>query len=251
MVFHIITLFPEAFGSYLKESIIGRALGKANQHGSKRRLTLIKANKHKLISVKFYNPRDFVKNAKGKDKNYRQVDDRPYGGGPGMVMQIEPLVKAVQSAKSKIKNQKSKIKVVLFEAGGKQFDNKKAKNLAKSYTDLILVCGRYEGIDARLKKVIKDQGLSVDELSIGPYVLTGGELAAEIVIDSVSRQIPGVLHKTDSLEEKRFGIGVPSYTRPETFKFKRKIYKVPKILLSGHQAKIKEWKKIRIPRIKY
>ena len=226
MRFHIITIFPDIFDSYLNESIIGRAI------------------KNKKIIIKFYNPRDFVKVK--KDKWYKQVDDRPYGGGPGMVMQIEPILRAVQFAKSKIKNQKSKIKVILFEVGGKQFDNKKAKDLAKDYTDLILICGRYEGIDARLKKVIKDQRLSVDELSIGPYVLTGGELAAEVVIDSISRQIPGVLHKTDSIEEKRFGVGVPSYTRPESFKLKRKIYKVPKILLSGHQAKIEEWKRKQV-----
>ena len=113
----------------------------------------------------------------------------------------------------------------------------------KNYDNLILICGRYEGIDARIKKVIKDLGLKIEEISIGSYVLTGGELPAMVLIDAVSRQIPGVLGKTESLEEKRHGIGTPVYTRPEVFRWKGKEYKAPKVLLSGNHKKIEMWRR--------
>lgn len=225
MKFDIITIFPEIFGSYLNESILKRA------------------QKNKLVDFKIHNLRDFT-----KDK-HKKVDDRPFGGGPGMVMQIQPIVKAVEFAKSKINppagGQKSKI--IIFTPGGKQFDNKTAIDLVKKYDQLILICGRYEGIDARVKKAIKDQGLKIEEISIGPYVLTGGELAAMVLIDSVSRQISGVLGKQESLEEKRYGTGLPVYTRPEIFMYKGKKYKTPKVLLSGNHKKIEEWNKSHKP----
>ncbi len=209
MRFHIITIFPEMFDSYLQESILGRA---------------IEDNK---ISVKFYNPMSFC-------KPKERADGRPYGGGPGMVLRPELFLKAF--SKIKIKN-KNKTKIILFSTSGKKFDTAYAKTSSKKYTDIILISGRYEGIDARVQKILK-----AEEISIGDYVLTGGELPAMVLIDSISRQIPGVLGKYESLEEERVSTS-EVYTRPEVLKYKNKNYKVPKILLSGNHAKIDEWKK--------
>ena len=153
-----------------------------------------------------------------------------------MVIQLGPVVKAVQAIKSKIRNQK--LKIILFTPAGKQFDNKYAAALAKDYKHLILIAGRYEGVDARLKKIFKPE-----EISIGPYVLTGGELAAAVLVDAISRQLPGVLGKAESLEEKRLGVGVPVYTRPEIFVYKGKKYRVPKVLVSGNHAEIEKWRR--------
>src|SRR3989338_8183102 len=209
MRFHVITIFPEMFDSYLKESVIGRAV------------------KNKKISIKFYNPWDFC-------PKKERVDARPYGGGPGMVLRPEFFLKAV--AKIKTKNKK-KTKFILFSPSGKKFDTQYVKKSAKKYTDIILISGRYEGIDARVQKILK-----AEEISIGDYVLTGGELPAMILMDSISRQIPEVLGKYESLEENRVSSS-EVYTRPEVLKYKNKNYRVPKVLLSGHQAKIDEWKK--------
>ena len=216
MKFDIITIFPKIFDSYLNESILKRA------------------QKNKLIEIKVYNLRDFT-----KDK-HRKVDDRPFGGGPGMVIKIQPLVRAVEFLKSKIKSQKSKI--IIFSPTGKKFDNKMAAQMAEKYDNLILICGRYEGVDARVKKVIRNWKLEISEISIGDYVLTGGEIPAMVLIDSISRQIPGVLGKQESLEEKRGALGAAVYTRPEIFEYKGKKYKVPKILLSGDHKKIATWR---------
>ena len=220
MRFHIITIFPEMFDSYLQESIIGRAI------------------ENKLIEVKFYNPRDFIKAPKN---NYRPVDDKPYGGGPGMVMRAEPMLKAIEKAisKIKIKAKSHKLKIILFSPSGKKFDTIYAKNSAKKYTDIILISGRYEGIDARVQKIFK-----AEDISIGDYVLTGGELPAMVMIDSISRQIKGVLGKYESLEEERISSS-EVYTRPEILKYKGKNYRVPKVLLSGNHKKIDEWRKSR------
>ena len=217
MRFHIITIFPDIFNSYLNESILGRAID------------------NKLVEVKFYNPRDYVKS---KNKNgYKPVDERPYGGGPGMVMRAEPMLKAVEKAKSKIKNKNAKIKIINFSPSGKKFETVYAKKMVKQkYTDIILICGRYEGIDARVNKIFK-----AEDISIGDYVLTGGELPAMILIDCMARQIPGVLGKYESLEEERVSSS-EVYTRPEILEYKGKKYRVPKVLLSGHQKKIEEWK---------
>ncbi len=215
MRFHIITIFPDIFDSYLNESIIGRAI------------------KNKLISVKFYNPRDFIKAPKN---NYRPVDDKPYGGGPGMVMQAEPLLKAVEKAVSKIKNKK-KILIINFIPSAEKFTTTYAKTISKKYTDVVLICGRYEGIDARVDKILKTK-----KLSIGDYVLTGGEIPAMILVDCVSRQIEGVLGNFDSREEERVSSS-EVYTRPEKLVYKGKKYNVPKILLSGDHKKIEDWKK--------
>jgi len=217
MRFHIITIFPEMFDSYLKESIIGRAI------------------KEKKISVKFYNPRDFIKVPKNKNQNnYRPVDERPYGGGPGMVMRAEPLLKAVAKVLSVAKSKK--ILIINFIPSAEKFTTTSAKKISK-YTDIVLICGRYEGIDARVDKILKTK-----KFSIGDYVLTGGELPAMVLIDCISRQIPGVLGKYESLEEERVSSS-EVYTRPEVLKYKSKNYKVPKVLLSGNHKKIEEWKK--------
>jgi tRNA (guanine37-N1)-methyltransferase len=211
MNFHIITLFPQAFDSYLGESILKRAI------------------EDKKIKVKFYNPRDFT-----NDKWHR-VDQRPYGGGPGMVIEALPVIKAIQKAKGSPAGSKKKVKIIWFTPSGKQFDTSYAKTVSK-FTDIIFICGRYEGIDARVKKAFK-----VEEISVGPFVLTGGELPAMLLIDSISRQITGVLGDIQSLEENRVS-SADVYTRPEVVEYKGKKYRVPKILLSGNHKRIDEWK---------
>src|SRR3989339_960760 len=209
ITFHIITLFPEAVQPYLEASIIGRA------------------QKEKKIAVKYYNPRDFTSN------KFRSVDGRPYGGGPGMIIAVEPILSTIKKIKLK---KGGKAKTIIFSPGGKQFDNKIAKSYSQKYTDLILICGRYEGIDSRVKKILK-----AEEWSIGPFVLSGGEVPAMVVVDAMARQIPGVLGNDASPEEKR-GYSHERNTRPETFEHNGKKYKVPKILISGHHAEIEKWK---------
>lgn len=212
MRFHIITIFPEAFDSYLKESIIGRAI------------------EAKKIKVSFYNPISFC-------KLKERVDGRPYGGGPGMVLRPEVFVKSIEKALKAIsKNEKAKIKIINFSPSGKKFDTSYAKTSAKKYTDIILISGRYEGIDARVKKIFK-----AEDISIGDYVLTGGELPAMVLLDCIARQVKGVLGTYESLEEERVSSS-EVYTRPEILKYKNKNYKVPKVLLSGNHKDIEEWK---------
>lgn len=211
MKYHIISLFPQSMDSYLNESILKRAI------------------ENKKIEVKFYNPRDFTKGDSYAD---RRVDDKPYGGGPGMVIEALPVIKAIQKARGKSK----KVKIIWFTPSGKQFDTEQAKIFSKKFTDIIFICGRYEGIDARVKKAFK-----VEEISVGPFVLTGGELPAMILIDTISRQIKGVLGDHASLEESR--IASPDvYTRPEVVEYKGKKYRVPKVLLSGNHKLIDEWR---------
>ena len=209
MHFRVVTLFPEAFDSYLRSSIIGRAI------------------KEKKIRVTFYNPRDFT-----KDK-WKRVDQRPYGGGPGMVLEAESILKAVQKA---LRQAQGKPVIYFFDRSGSEFTNANARTLAKKTKDLVLICGHYEGVDARVQKILKAK-----KISVGPYTLTGGELPALLVIDAVARQIPGVLGKYESLEEERVSSS-EVYTRPEVLKWKGKSYRVPQVLLSGHHAKIEEWK---------
>ena len=206
MKFHVISLFPEVIEAYTSASILGRA------------------QKEKKLHVKTYQLRDSVQNKWGK------ADERPYGGGPGMVLQAQPVIDAVQ----KIRKNK-KIKVFITSAGGKPFTNAYAKALAKQ-KEVIIVCGRYEGIDARAKKVLK-----AEEVSVGPYILTGGEVPALAIIDATARQIKGVLGTFESLEEGRVA-SHEIYTRPEVLVYKGKKYRVPKVLLSGHRANIDLWK---------
>ena len=228
MRFHIITLFPSAFDSYLNESIVSRAI------------------EDKKIKVEFYNPRDY------SDDKWKRVDQKPYSGGPGMVVQALPVVRAVEKALSKIKKAKPKaksrselrsttgVKIIFFSPGGKQFTTDYAKSVAKKFTDVILISGRYEGIDTRAKKVFQKK-YKVEDVSIGPYVLTGGELPAMVFLDSTARQVPGVLGNFSSLEESRVS-SHDVYTRPEVFTHKGKKYRVPKVLLSGDHKKIEAWK---------
>ncbi len=214
MNYHIVSLFPQSLDSYLNESILKRA------------------QEDKVITIKYYNPRDYTEGTSYSD---RRVDDKPYGGGPGMVIEALPVIKAIEHAIKEIKDRK-KLKIVWFTPSGKQFDTKLAKNYSKKYTDIVFICGRYEGIDARVKKVFK-----VEEISIGPFVLTGGEIPTMILIDTISRQIKGVLGDHLSLEESR--IASPDvYTRPEILEYNGKKLKVPKVLLSGNHKKIDEWR---------
>ena len=218
MNFHVVTLFPKVIEEYANASILGRA------------------QKEKIISVKAVQLRNFVTNKWGK------VDERPYGGGPGMVIAAEPVIKAVESIQKKIKYQKSTdliyqtgrrgVKIIITSPAGKPLTNAYARNLAKKYKDIIIVCGRYEGIDARAKKILK-----AEEISVGPYILTGGEIPALAIIDATARQLKGVLGKIESLEEGRVA-SHDVYTRPEVLKYKGKSYRVPKVLLSGHHKKI-------------
>jgi len=212
MRFDIITIFPESLRGYFNSSILGRA------------------KKDKKIEINLHNLRGFA-----QDK-HKKTDGKPYGGGPGMVMKIEPIVKAILKIKSKILNLENS-KIILFSPSGKKFTQKIAKDWARKYDSLILICGRYEGVDARVKKA-----LNAKEISIGPYILTGGELPAAVVADAIARHVPNVLGKEESLEEERGMSGFPVYTKPEVFEFKGRKYKVPKVLLSGHHIKIKNWR---------
>ena len=212
MRFDIITIFPQIFDSYFGESLIKRAIGK------------------KIIKVKAHNLRDYSLD------RHNKVDDRPYGGGPGMVMAVKPIYRAVISAKGKGQIAK-RTRIILFSTRGKKLDAKTAKRLSK-YDSLILICGRYEGVDERVAKYIADE-----EISIGNYVLNGGELAAMVLMETVSRFLPGFLGKLESLEEIKGSYA--AYTRPAEFVPKKgtKPWRVPKVLLSGHHYKIKEFRK--------
>ncbi|PIT94189.1 tRNA (guanosine(37)-N1)-methyltransferase TrmD [Candidatus Falkowbacteria bacterium CG10_big_fil_rev_8_21_14_0_10_43_11] len=235
MTFHIITIFPHIFDSYFSESIIKRAQNK------------------KIIKIKTYDLRTW---AAGRHK---QVDDRPFGGGAGMVLMAEPIIKALRAFKfqmtipstldkfqknSKIKNLKSKI--ILLSAKGKKFSQTMAERYAK-LDDIILICGRYEGVDERVKK------FADEEISIGDYVLTGGEIPAMAIVDSITRLLPGALGNAESIKfESHSQTGIlehPHYTRPEELKIGDKIYKVPKILLSGDHKKIEGWRKLKSKKV--
>ena len=221
MNFHVITLFPEACRAYTDASVLGRAQKTDKGKGAKVR--------GKKISVAYYNPRDFSKN------KHKKVDDRPYGGGPGMVMAAEPVLKAWEKAVGR-KKDVEKIKTLIMSPRGKEFTNKLAKDYVKKYDHLVLISGRYEGIDARVKKILK-----AEEVSVGDYVLTGGELPALTIIDSVSRQVPGVLGEFESLEDQRVTSG-ETYTRPEILEYKKKKFKVPLVLIEGNHKKIEQYR---------
>jgi tRNA (guanine37-N1)-methyltransferase len=232
MNFNIITIFPKIFDSYFGESIIKRAQEK----------NLIKINIHDL--------RQWT-----ADK-HKTVDDTPYGGGAGMLMKIEPLFKAIQNIKSQILNSKSQTnskfkiknsKFILLSAKGKKWDQAMAKKYSK-LDNIILICGRYEGVDERVTKFIDE------EISIGDYVLTGGEIGAMTIVDSVTRLLPGVLgNEASSKDESHSTPGIleyPQYTRPAEFEAESKKYKVPKILLSGDHKKIEEWRRSKSKKVK-
>lgn len=227
MNFHVITLFPEICQAYTDASVLGRAQKTEKGKGAKVR--------GKKISVTYYNPRDFT-----KDK-HNKVDARPYGGGPGMVMQAEPILRAFEKAvgrklSAKSQSPRAKVKTLIMSPRGKVFTQDFAKKLAKQYEHIVLISGRYEGIDARVKKILK-----AEEVSVGDYVLTGGELPALTIIDAVSRNVPGVLGTFESLEDERVTSG-ETYTRPEVLEYKKKKYKVPKVLLKGNHKEIDKWR---------
>lgn len=201
----IVSLFPDMFTA-LDSGVPGRAI------------------KNKLLELSYYNPRDYTLDA------YKRVDDRPYGGGPGMVMMIEPLQKAIQDAQ---KNQKSK--VIYVSPRGKPFNQEAAKKLSQE-SSLVFVSGRYEGIDERVISLEIDE-----EWSLGDYVISGGELASMVMVDAIIRLLPGALGDADSAEQDSFSNGLldcPHYTRPEEFQGQT----VPKILLSGDHQAIKRWR---------
>lgn len=215
MNFHVITLFPDICRAYTDAGVLGRAQKTDKGKGAKVR--------GKKISVSYYNPRDFT-----TDKHHK-ADDRPYGGGPGMVMKAEPILKAWEKA---VGRKKGKVKTLIMSPRGVKFDQTMAKELAKKYEHLVLISGRYEGIDARVKDILK-----AEEVSVGDYVLTGGELPALSILDAVSRQVPGVLGTFESLEEERISSG-EMYTRPEVLVHKKKKYSVPEVFLSGNHKEI-------------
>ena len=206
--FYVLTLFPEMIDAALSHSIIGRAVNEG------------------IINVEAVNIRDF-----SKDK-HRHVDDYPYGGGAGMVMQPQPIYDAYKSIEEKA----GKAKVIYMSPQGKRFNQKIAEELSKEES-IILLCGHYEGVDERIIEEIV-----TDEISIGDFVLTGGELAAAAIIDAVSRLVPGVLNKEESHEIESFSDGLleyPQYTRPPVFMGRE----VPEVLLSGHHANIDKWRR--------
>lgn len=221
MHFHVITLFPGLCQAYTDASILGRAQKTEKGKGAK--------IKGKKIAVSYYNPRDF-----SKDK-HNKVDERPYGGGPGMVMQAEPVLRAWEKAVGRKKDQ-SKVKTLIMSPRGQKFTQDLAKSYVEKYEHLVLISGRYEGIDYRVNEI-----LDAEEISVGDFVLTGGELPALTIIDATARQIPGVLGTFESLEDERPTNG-EVYTRPELLKYKNKTYEVPKVLVEGNHKKIDKWR---------
>ena len=215
--FEILTIFPEMIEGYVNESILGRA------------------QRAKLIDIHAHNLRHF------SDDKHKKVDDTPYGGGPGMVMTVQPFDAAVR----KIKKRTKKTRVILTSPSGKRFTQKDAVRLSK-YDQLIFLCGRYEGIDQRVTDEIADECLS-----IGDYVLTGGELAAMTMTDAIARLVPGVLGASDSLKEESHStdgqLEYPQYTKPEVYTMRKGLSKkkltVPPVLLSGNHKEIEKWRK--------
>jgi len=238
MQFDIITIFPKIMDSYFNESILKRA------------------QEFKKINIKIHNLRDYT-----ADKHHK-IDDTPYGGGPGMVFMIEPLYKCLKAISAKGagwpawlgsasgRKRSKKSKIILLDPAGKQFDQKMAAIYAKTLDQIIFICGRYEGVDARIDNLINGK------ISIGPYVLSGGELGAAVIIEAVSRLLPGVLGKFESTEYETFSgknseiIEHPHYTKPADFippfaKSGVKGWKVPKVLLSGNHQEIAKWRQTK------
>lgn len=214
MNFHIITIFPKIFDSYFGESIVRRAREKGK------------------VRIKIHNLRDYATD------RHKTVDDTPYGGGAGMIFKIEPIYKCLEKIKSEIKkSSKVPLRIILFSAKGKRYTQADARRLAK-YKNLIMICGRYEGVDERVAKYLVDE-----EISIGDYVLTGGEIPAMAVADSITRLIPGVLGNKESAKKESFSkksyLEHPQYTKPAEFRG----WKMPEILLGGDHKKIEEWRR--------
>jgi len=236
MRFDIITIFPEIFNSFQSEALIARAI------------------KKKIIQITPHNLRKWTADA------HQSVDDRPYGGGAGMVMMVEPILKAVMvlrkspppSVPPHRRGRKGEgARVILFSAKGKKFNQSMARTWAKKYGQLILICGRYEGIDERVAEYIADE-----EVSIGDYVLFGGEVPAMVVMEAVTRLLPGAIGKQQSLADESFNgtsgiikqqksglVEYPHYTRPEVIKIEGKARSVPKVLLTGNHKLIQDWRR--------
>jgi tRNA (guanine37-N1)-methyltransferase len=214
MRFDILTLFPDLIHHYADDSILGRA------------------QKNGVIQIKTHNFRDFSTN------KHHTVDDKPFGGGPGMILQVEPIYRCLESfglVKNGKRIKKSKTKIIIMDPDGKKFDQKMAKQFSQ-LDNLVLICGRYEGFDERIYKFVDEK------ISVGEYVLAGGELPALTITEATARLLSGVLGNEKSLEEETFAEGFieySQYTRPEDFMG----LKVPKILLSGDHEKIKEWRR--------
>ncbi|SVA02832.1 uncharacterized protein METZ01_LOCUS55686 [marine metagenome] len=209
MKFNVITIFPEQLKKTLEFGVIGKAIEK------------------KLIELNFIDPREF------SDNDYGSIDDKAYGGGPGMVMQAEPILSSIEKAKKESKNN---IKTVFLTPQGEQYTQKHAEHFMQD-NEIIIVSGRYEGFDERVIGLTKN---SV-EVSIGDYVLSGGEIASSVIIDSITRLIPGVLGDDQSAAQDSFTSGLldhPHYTRPEIIRDKE----VPNVLLSGNHKAIKRWR---------
>jgi tRNA (guanine37-N1)-methyltransferase len=212
MQFEVFTLLPEVFPPYLESSMLQRA------------------RQRRLIEVRVHNIRDYT-----KDKHHT-TDDTPYGGGGGMVMKPEPVFEAVESVLGISSAQPTSLPIILLTPQGRVFTQRVAEELAR-HEQIVLLCGRYEGVDERIRA-----HLVTDEISVGDYVLTGGELPALLVIDAVSRLIPGVLGDPTGAEDDSHSMGLleyPHYTRPPEFRG----WKVPEVLLSGDHAKIEAWRR--------
>jgi len=227
MRFDVITIFPKIFDSYLQESILKRAQARG----------IIRCAAHDL--------RSFSRN------KHHKVDNTPYGGGAGMVLMAEPLLRAVDAVRRKTRGVKRR-KVIIFSAKGKPFDQKTAYAWSKKYDQLIMVSGRYEGIDERVKIALK-----AEEVSIGPYVTTDGDVAAMVIISAVARLLPGAIRLESLAEESHWsslinaerqgavgsGLEYPHYTRPEVISYRGRNYRVPRVLLSGDHQKIARWRR--------
>ena len=212
MQFHILTIFPEMFKDFLNESILKKAQGKG------------------VIEIKLHDIRDYSKN------KHKKVDDTPYGGGAGMVFTVQPLFDCIES----VKKLAPKAPVIYMTPKGKKLTQIRVERLSTKFTQLILLCGHYEGIDQRVIDSLVDM-----EISIGDYVLSGGELAAMVVVDAVSRLVPGAIGRQESHEEETFSKKLdrkkeyPHYTKPADFRG----MKVPEVLLNGNHAEIERWRK--------
>lgn len=230
MKFDVITIFPEIFDSFLKESL------------------LVKAREKKIIQINIHNLRDWAEN------KHKTVDDKPFGGGPGMVLKIEPIYKIIKEIKAGGKKRQrfpashgnlrrtiANSKIIFLSPRGKKFTQKIAQNWAKNLKQLIIISGRYEGIDERVKK------LADETISVGDFITLGGEVPAMVIIEAVARLKPGVVGKRESIQKLDF----PQYTRPEVFQIKKGVrWTVPKVLVSGNHKKIEEWRHKKSKEIK-